>query len=169
MKKIFCFICILLGLCWIAACQPGHGLSPAVGENAGTGLSGRIEFIGQWPDSTKEVRVAVLDTYPRGITDADSLLGFVINNLVAFSDTIPRYTQSYDYFLPLEEGFYEWVVVVWFPDIELHLFGVRELGAYYGSRQDGIPSPVYISKGSIISGVDIQADFSNLENEAPFF
>ncbi|RKY81792.1 hypothetical protein DRQ07_03120 [candidate division KSB1 bacterium] len=167
-KLIPVFLFIILSP-FLFTCYNGHGLSPFVSEMNGTGIKGHITFTGKWPDSTKEVRVAVLDKYPEGISDPDSLMGFVLNNLIALSDTIPRFVNEYDYFITAEEGFYEWVVVVWFPDIPLYLFGVRELGAYYSSTDDTKPCPVYISKGSVISGIDITADFKNLENNAPFF
>jgi len=162
----FLFMSLLLVL---IMCYSGHGLSPVVSGEGTTGIRGHIDFKGEWPDSTKEVRVAVLEKYPEGIQDQDSLLGFVINNLIAFSDTIPRYSDSYDYFLPLEEGFYEWIVVVWFPDIPFYLFGVRELGAYYEHGSGDKPSPVYVSKGSVISGIDITADFINIDSDTPFY
>jgi len=153
----------------VSHCYKGHGLNPNPQDSNFTGIRGHITFIGTWPDSTKEVRVAVLSQYPRGITHPDSLMGFVLQNLVAFSDTIPRFVQSYDYELPLEPGTYEWVLVAWFPDIPLYLLGVKELGAYYRNPGSSIPMPVRVLPGVAVEGIDIVADFQNVFRQIPFF
>jgi hypothetical protein len=155
----------------VSACYDGHGLSPtAVGSDA-SGIRGTITFVGNWPDSTKEVRVAVLRAYPAaGMTDSDSLLGFVLSNLVAYGDTIPRGVGRIDYRMPLEPGSYAWVLVAWFPDIPSYLFGVKELGAFYRNPgKQTLPTAVDVLPGVMVDGVNIVADFSNLNRETPFF
>ena len=107
------------------ACYRGHGLSPTGSSALSSGISGRITFTGTWPDSTREVRVAVLRSYPQGMTQPDSLVAFVIMNLASASDTIPRNTRSYDYQLALEPGIYAWVLVAWFPDIPVSRWPIR--------------------------------------------
>ena len=153
-----------------SSCYKGHGLSPTADLRNTSGIQGTINFSGTWPDSTKEVRVAVLKQYPQGMQDPDSILTFVINNLVAFGDTIPRFTDHYDYILPLEPDIYAWVLVIWFPDIEAYFFGVKELGAYYKNPFDmALPTPVNVVAGMMTQGIDIHADFANLDRETPFF
>lgn len=153
----------------VSHCYKGHGLSPNPQDSNFTGIRGHITFVGTWPDSTKEVRVAVLDKYPLGVTHPDSLMGFVLRHLVTFSDTIPRFVQSYDYELALEPGTYEWVLVAWFPDIPLYLLGVKELGAYYRNPGASIPTPIRVLPGVVVEGIDIVADFNNVSREIPFF
>ena len=154
---------------WLS-CYKGHGLSPTVEESASAGIRGKITFVGAWPDSTKEVRVAVLKQYPQGMTDPDSILTFVLQNLAAFGDTIPRNVEQYDYEVPIEPDLYAWVLVVWFPDIPLYLFGVKELGAYYRDPdQIELPTPVNVVPGIVTPGIDITADFANIDREIPFF
>lgn len=168
MRQLVIFILIISALA--LSCYKGHGLSPtALGDNA-TGIRGTITFQGEWPDSTKEVRVAVLRQYPRGISDNDSLMAFVITNLVANSDTIPRGSETYDFAMQLEPDVYAWIIVAWFPDIPLYFLGVKELGAYYRDPDDmEIPTPVSVVNGIMTEGVDIIADFENIHNERPFF
>lgn len=104
------------------------------------------------------------------MTDPDSLLAFVIGHLAAFSDTIPKFVDHYDYQLSLTPGLYAWVLVVWFPDIPLYFFGVKELGAYYNDQsQSDLPKPVNVIPGVTNHGIDIVADFDNLNRETPFF
>ena len=165
--KSFLFIAILS---LFTSCYKGHGLSPTAEQRDTSGIRGTITFTGTWPDSTKEVRVAVLRQYPQGMNDPDSLLGFVISNLAAFGDTVPRFVDHYDYNLPLEPGIYAWVLVIWFPDIEAYIFGVKELGAYYRDPLDmAIPTPVNVVAGIITPGIDITADLANIDRETPFF
>ena len=165
------WLCVVgLVLIVLDSCYKGHGLSPTIDVGETSGIRGRITFTGTWPDTTREVRVAVLRNYPQGITDPDSLLAFVFQNLVTFSDTIPQFVEHYDYQLALEPGIYAWVLVAWFPDIPLYLFGVKELGAYYRVPDEReFPTPVSVVAGMVTEGIDIDADFANLNREEPFF
>jgi hypothetical protein len=157
------------GLCFLS-CIQGHGLSPTTSSGQQAGIRGRITFVGSWPDSTKEVRIAVLKQYPKGMNDPDSILAFVLGNLAAFSDTIPRNSRTYDYTLNLEPDLYAWVLVAWFPDITVYLFGVKELGAYYSDPQDTeYPTPVQVIPGAMTDGIDIEADFVRVDSETPFY
>jgi hypothetical protein len=154
----------------LIACYKGHGLSPSREGSDISGIRGTITFTGEQPDSTREIRVAVLRAYPTGMTDPDSLIGFVLSNLVAFSDTIPRFADTYDYQLALPPDVYAWVVVVWFPDIPTYLFGVKELGAYYREGSSGeTPTPVSVIPGTVTPDIHILADFANIHRDVPFF
>ena len=148
-----------MGMLLIISCYKGHGLSPSAEERDTSGIRGMVTF-----------RVAVLKKYPQGIADTDSLLAFVVTNLVAYGDTIPRFSEQYEYELPLEPDIYAWVLVIWFPDIPLYFFGVKELGAYYKNPLDvEFPTPVNVVPGMVTEGIDIIADFANLNRETPFF
>jgi hypothetical protein len=165
--KIFIGSILLGASVLFLSCYEGHGLSPSAESVTNSGVSGRITFIGTWPDSTKEVRIAVLEEYPKGIENPDELFSFVLQHLVTFSDTIPRYVDHYDYELTLEPGEYGWILVAWFPEIENYLLGVKELGAYYETEQD--PSPVTVVRNYMTKGIDIEAVFDNVYQDTPFF
>ena len=157
---ITCVVLTVLGM----SCYQGHGLSPPEGAS---GIRGRITFVGSWPDSTDEVRIVVLKNYPAGMTDPDSLVAFVILNLAAMSDPLPMNVETYDYSLKLDPGRYAWVLVVWLPE---DLFGIKELGAYYIDPENlAMPTPVTITEGVMLDGIDIIADFANVLRETPFF
>jgi hypothetical protein len=148
----------------LASCYRGHGLSPPAETS---GIEGLITFIGAWPDSTKEVRIAVLKYYPQGMMDPDSLLQFAISNLSALSDPLPMGVDHHDYQFNLDSGHYAWILVVWLPE---NLFGIKELGAYYQDPNDlTLPTPITVLSGEILQGIDIVADFANVHNEKPFF
>ena len=161
MKRIIHFILLLTPL--VLACYQGHGLSPPGNVS---GIQGRVTFIGAWPDSTQEVRVAVMKSYPEGIVDAGELMQFVIENLASMSDPIPLGVESFDYELELIPDEYAWVLVVWLPENILEL---KELGAYYFNPEDLLPAPVNIPEGVMLQGIDIVADFANVLRDEPFF
>jgi hypothetical protein len=168
----------LIGLLWgllfiVARCYQGHGLSPTGGDAAASsGISGTIRFTGVCPDSTRQMNIVVSRKYPAGITNADSLYDFVISELYAgnivLGDTLSRYAAEITYLFNIDPGYYEWVLVVWFPDITDFYTGVKELGAYMaenGTRAE----PVYIRPGEILQNIDIVADFENVKRDIPFF
>jgi hypothetical protein len=170
MKRVF--VVLLPALLVLSGCYRGHGLDPVSGGADVAGIGGHVTFTGTWPDSTREVRVAVMKHYPEGVSDPDSLLGFVLNAFSSgelfFSDTLPRFSTNCDYELALEPGNYEWVLVVWFPDIANYLLGVKELGGY--SKEAGqTHSSVAVIPGSITPGIDIDADFTNVYRDTPFY
>jgi hypothetical protein len=163
----FLFSCVLLQF---FSCYQGHGLSPTA-PDSGSGIKGRVYFKGTWPDSTNRVFVIVSKTYPKGITDRDSLLAFVLQNLnngnILIGDTVPNFVGTFDYQVSLQPGRYEWVLVAWFP---ADLFGVKELGAYYRDPGDQIlPTPIDVIPGVVIEGLNIEADFVNVKRTIPFF
>ncbi len=162
-------ICSLL----LPACYHGNGLSPAGKDAAGsTGISGTITLIGTPPDSTLMIRPVVSTIYPDSIRDADSLYTFIVNAVLSGSiilgDTLETNKAQIDYSINLKPGYYEWVLVAWFPDIPDYYYGVKELGAYYKSSGE-LPESVYIPPGEILTGIDITADFANIGRPLPFF
>jgi len=152
------------------SCYKGHGLDPTAPES-GSGIRGKVIFKGGWPDTTNQVLVIVSKTYPKGITSRDSMLAFVVQNLtngnIVIGDTIPNFTDTYDYRVSLQPGRYEWVLVAWFPK---DLLGVKELGAYYWNpEKQSLPTPIEVLPGVVIQGLNIIADFGNLNRPLPFF
>jgi len=156
----------ILLLLLMVSCYHGNGLSPPGNIS---GIEGKIFFVGEWPGNTKEAWVVVLKEYPKGITDEAELFQFVLNNFVD-STAIPLHVDQYDYQIALDPGIYGWILVVWFPDIEIWFLGVKELGAYYMNPEFQIvPTTVQVEEGVMIGGIDIVADFANINRELPFF
>jgi hypothetical protein len=172
LRKLIRALPFVLGLA-LLSCSQDHGLSPTAAE-PGSGLRGRITFTGVWPDSTRDVVLVVSKKYPSGVTDRDALLGFVLENFlngnILLCDTIPKFSPTYDYHISLQPGTYEWVLVIWFPDIPEYLYGVKELGAYYQNPSlQTAPSAVEIIDGVTYDRINIAADFANVGRELPFF
>ena len=157
---------ILLSLIWFTHCYKGNGLKP---PTESSGIRGTIDFTGEWPDSTKQVWVAVLKEYPEGITDTSEIYAFVINNLVDYQE-VPSNVVLYNYEFQLDPGEYAWVLVVWFPDISGWIRGAKQLGAYY-SDPDNLtrPTAITVEEGVIQEGIDIHADMGLVQKDFPFF
>jgi len=165
-----CLISVSFFLLSAASCYKGHGLDPTAPES-GSGIQGKVIFSGAWPDSTQQVLVIVSKTYPRGVTTRDSMLAFVVQNLtngnIMIGDTIPMFSQVADYHVDLQLGRYEWVLVAWFPE---DLLGVKELGAFYRDpEKQTVPSSIEVLPGVVIQGLNITADFANINRPIPFF
>jgi len=163
-------ISLLLPIFCALSCYQGHGLDPTAPES-GSGIQGKVIFKGEWPDSTNQVLVVVSKTYPRGMTDRDSMLSFVVQNLtngnIMIGDTIPKFSDSYDYRIALQPGRYDWIMVAWFPE---NLLGVKELGAFYRDPESqSLPSSIEVLPGVLIQGLNIVADFANISRPIPFF
>lgn len=164
-SKIFVLLSIL-SIIWGAGCYKGNGLKP---PTESSGIRGTINFTGEWPDSTKQIWVAVLKEYPEGVTDTAAIRLFVINNLVDYQE-VPSNVSSYGYEFELDPGDYGWVLVVWFPDISGWILGAKQLGAYYTDPENMTrPTGITIEEGVVQEGIDIQADMSRVENDFPFF
>lgn len=138
-----------LSLAGLLACSEGLGPVPF------QGVSGTISFIGEPPDSTEWVRLAVYRVLPVSTLD---LLGFA-----AFSDTLSLAESSVSYTLPLEAGTYAWLPVVWKRrDVPLGLEALRVIGWYSDSGPFGPPASFTIEPNAAIAGIEITADFGTL-------
>jgi hypothetical protein len=163
-------IAIALTVLSVFSCYHGHGLDPTAPES-GSGIQGRVVFKGGWPDSTNQVLLIVSKVYPKGITSKDSMLAFVLQNLtngnIVIGDTIPNFTDNHEYRISLQPGRYDWLLVAWFPR---DIYGVKELGAYYRNPENqSLPSSIEVLPGVLIQGLNIVADFGNLNRPLPFF
>jgi hypothetical protein len=145
------------------SCYRGYGLDP---PGKTSGIEGRITFRGARPDSTREIWIAALKQYPSGITDQNELMAFVIQNLVNYK--LVTGGDGQDFQLELTPGEYGWVIVAWFPDVDAWMFSVKELGAYERPGT-GKPASVSVRSGVMTDGVDIMADFANVQRATPFF
>ena len=142
-------------LLWFAAmgvgCEIGHGIAPTerkTAEEMGT-IRGKVTFLGTWPDSTAEVRVAVYGEYPPSNFFAD---------LRAFSDPLPLETPACEYTVSLPPGTYEWVIVVWRK--EGTFWGPESLiGTYCAGSDTTRPGAVTVVAGEELGGINITADF----------
>ena len=148
--------CILLA--FAAACNVDRGLAPPA-----QGITGRITYQGSWPDTTEWVRIAVFKKLPATVLD-------IPLNPPLFSDTLPRFTNSYDYQLDVPPGTYEWVVLAWKPYKQFasnQFSGLDTLGMYALSGTQNQPRAITVPEEGQLPGVDIVADFARLVPVSP--
>lgn len=141
----------------VPACTD-HGLAP-IRE----GISGRITYMGAWPDTTEWVRMAVFKKMPASVFD-------IALNPPVFSDTLPRFVSTYDYTLTLAPGTYEWVVLAWKPRKQFassDYSGLDTLGVYSLNGSLTAPASINVPGKEILTGVDIVADFARLSPPSP--
>jgi len=144
------FIILLLFAC-------NHGLSPTGPESISkdNGISGTI-FYQNWPpaDSIKNLKLVVFKEFP-----PDDILSEAVYYPPGFSESLPQFVDSTDYFMALEPGVYEYIVVA-------QQYGGfldwRAVGQYDTTRQDSLPTSVTILPGSVLPDINIYVDFENL-------
>ncbi|MDZ7288990.1 MAG: hypothetical protein ONB44_01270 [candidate division KSB1 bacterium] len=147
-----CFLTFLVISC------TDHGLEPVY-----EGISGKITFIGTWPDSTEWVRLAVFKEMPATVFD-------IPLKPPVFSDTLPRFVTSTNYRLTLSAGHYDWVVLAWKPKKKIatsDFSGLDTLGMYADAGNPKSPRGIDVPPKRLLTGIDIVADFSVLQPPSP--
>ena len=138
----------ILLLSAFAACGKGIGPTPKEVPELGV-ICGTVKFLGAWPDSTAEVRVAVYEEYPpKNFYDVK-----------AFSDPLPVGVDSTAYKVMVSPGTYGWIMVAWRG--EGRFWGPESfLGMYLDPDDPSHPGEVTVGPGEEVGGIDILADFS---------
>ena len=132
----------------LLSCGKGIGPTPKEVPEVGV-IRGTVRFLGAWPDSTAEVRVAVYEEYPPSN----------FYQIRAFSGPLPVGKDSVGYEIQLPPGVYRWIIVAWRG--EGRFWGPDSfLGMYRDPEDPSRPGTVTLGPGEEVSGIDILADFS---------
>lgn len=115
-------------------------------------ISGHIDFQGEWPANTSVVTLVVL----RNLSD-------LTNGIPPAITFIPREVQNFDYRIGVAPDDYSAILVAWLPVGDFDLANVRILGFFEDQAQPGLPAPVTITDGEVISSVNITANFANID------
>jgi hypothetical protein len=126
------------------SCSLDHGLGPSV-----QGISGTVRFIGAWPDSILEIRVAVFENYP-----IESFL-----DLSGYSDPLPAGSDSAVYHVDLAPGTYDFVAVAGRTTDTWNTGSV--LGFYHTEGDPETPESIHLGSGEHIGGIDITVAFDS--------
>ncbi len=150
MRKPSIWLIPALGLATILACS--DGLEPVPFQ----GASGTVTFIGEAPDSTEWVRLAVYRELPQTPLD---LLDFV-----AFSDTLSLSLPAAPYVLALDTGTYEWLPVIWkAKDTPLIPSALRVIGWYTaGGAPFDAPESFDVTANQETPEVNVIGDFRTM-------
>jgi len=149
MKRIKLIVLILLNIYF--SCNIGHGLGPEPLERPG--ITGKVIFVGEWPSSTSEVRIAVYEEYPPS--------NFL--SITTFSDPLPLFVSEVEYFIPLSPGGYGWILVAWRSETQFWNPD-NVLGFYKENPESTEPLPVLVREKTSTKDIDIIADFSKLKS-----
>ncbi len=133
------------------------------------GFSGRITFIGAWPDSIQRTHIVVFDSLLEDLND------FTVFNLKFVSDSIPNGVSYYDFdsrrnpFLPIAAGSYAYVAVVQQKTLNLS-FSRKDwtvVGIYYAYGDTTTPATLTIPEKTLVKNINIWCDFNNPPPQPP--
>lgn len=144
------------------------GIEPRPADEV-PGFSGRITFVGAWPDSIKRTHIVVFDSL---LEDAND---FNVFNLKFVSDSIPVGINYYDYdsrnnpFLPIAAGEYAYVAVVQqkTENISFSRNDWTVAGIYYAYGDTTHPGQLIIPDKTLIRNINILCDFNNPPPQPP--
>jgi len=160
------------------SCESEHGIEPKPfipppPPDSTTGFSGRITFIGTWPDSIKRTHIVMFKN-PL-ITPAD----FNIFNLKYVSLEIPFGSEYYDYssadssFWPIDgiidAGDYAYLAVAQQSTDSLS-FRPEDwfvAGLYYSAGDSSQPGILSIPANTLLKDIDMVCDFDNPPPQPP--
>lgn len=166
LKQLFLlFILILL----MNGCDGGIEPQP---ENMQTGFGGKINFIGEWPDSVIRTHLVVFKNPLKSVGDFSPL------NLRFVGEEIPFGTVEYNYSsldtivflgIDIQPGDYAYVAVAQSAVIELSLN--REdwfvAGLYYNEGDTTKPGTLQIIENVFVNSINIICDFNNPPPQPP--
>ena len=149
MNKIAFQPLVPLGLAILLGCA--DGLEPVPFQ----GVSGTVTYIGEPPDSTDWVRLAVYESLPKDVVD---LLGFV-----AVSDTLFLGASEVPYSIALDPGAYLWLPAVWKKaGLPISPTSLKVGGWYTGGETSGRPFPFVVEAEGETANINLTVDFDNL-------
>jgi hypothetical protein len=162
---------LLVSFIILTACD--HGIAPLPINPEPAGFTGRITFIGSWPDSVKRTHIVVFK---------DPLLeagDFNIFNLKFVSWEIPFGTNVYYYssrdssVIPgtgtFESGEYAYLAVAqqFTEDLSLNRRDWFVAGVYYNLGDESQPGKLVIPDDTYIWNININCDFNNPPPQPP--
>ncbi len=169
MKLLISSILLIL----LLSCNSEHGIAPKPYIPETTGFSGRINFVGSWPDSIKRTHVVMFK---------DPLLApsdFTILNLRFISWEIPFGVGYYiyssadsSYFPPdgiIESGEYSYIGVAQQSTVELSLSRKDWIvaGVYYANGDTTQPGKLTIPENTMVRNINIICNFDNPPPQPP--
>ena len=154
-KNSLTFILIgLISVIGFFSCNIQHGLHPV----PLTGISGKITYIGDWPQEIDMLRLVCFEQKP----DPNNIFDLVLKLMEAkISDELPQNVNSYRFKVELDPGTYNWIIVIL--STKNHPFTV--LGEYTGTDTSSTSVPVTIKKEKLLLDINISADFTKLNSQ----
>jgi len=164
MKRVFLLIPFIL----IIGC--GEGIEPIVNTS---GFSGKIVFIGVWPDSITRTHLVIFENPLNSASD------FSLGNLKFISVEIPYGVNEFQFssrdtsVIPgnrlFSPGEYSYVAVAQSktPDVSLNRADWNVVGVYYANEDTTQPGKLIISENTFVQNINITCDFNNPPPQPP--
>ena len=152
-------------------CGCGGGIEPAPvqPEDQKPGFSGKISFIGDWPDSITRTHLVV---FKNAINSAGDFNAF---NIAYVSLEIPYGVTEFNYssidssYLDIFPGEYKYVSVAQSktPQLLLDRKAWTVAGLYYSNSDTTKPGVLVINQTGVTTGINIICDFNNPPPQPP--
>lgn len=168
MNKILLNIFLFLFAFFVLSCNKGIEPGEPIGQS---GFSGKVTFVGKWPEGIKRTHVVVFKNEIKKVEDFFNYFSFIV-------DSIPYASKEFKYnsidnpFNPnikITPGVYSYVVVAQSktPEITLVRSDWAVVGVYCINGDQTKPKTLIINPGQITSDVNITVDFNNPPPQPP--
>lgn len=158
------FILILNG------CNGGIGPQP---ENTQTGFSGKITFIGQWPDSVKRTHLVIFKNPLLSSSDFSAFNLSYVSVGIPFGSTEFNFSSLDSSVVPgtgeFKAGDYAYVAVAQSStqDVSLDRVNWYVVGLYYNEDDSTKPGVLTIPENTFVRNINIVCDFNNPPPQPP--
>ena len=144
------------------------GIEPRPADEV-PGFSGRITFVGAWPDSITRTHLVVFDSLLEEPND------FSLYNLKFISDTIPYGVQYYDYdsrvdpYVPITAGSFAYIAVVQqkTKNLSLSRKDWTVAGIFYAYGDTTNPGRLTIPEKTFVKNINIWCNFYDPPPQPP--
>ncbi len=150
-------------------CDKGIAPEPEIPKEEQAGFSGKITFLGQWPDGVQRTHLVVFENPLLSAAD------FNVFNLKFVGPEIPYGTTEFNYnsvdsfYVEIGAGEYAYVAVAQSKAEELSLNRVDwyVVGVYYANNDTTQPGKLVIPEKTLVKGIDIICDYENPPPQPP--
>ncbi len=158
------FILILNG------CNGGIGPQP---ENTQTGFSGKITFVGQWPDSVKRTHLVIFIDPLLSTSDFNAFNLAYVSVEIPFGSTEYNFSSLDSSVIPgtreFKAGTYSYVSVAQSSkiDVSLERADWYVVGLYYNEGDSTKPGILTVPENTFVKNINIVCDFNNPPQQPP--
>ncbi len=170
MKNLIKYLILFIPLIISLGCNQGIAPASIEEQQLKSGFSGKITFIGQWPDS---IQYTLLVVFKNPLT---SSADFNVFNVGYIGHPIPYGVQVYDYstiqdtgYVPISAGTYSYVAVAQSknPVLSVNRTDWRVVGVYYADSDTTHPGKLTIPDNSVAGNINIICNFNDPPPQPP--
>lgn len=165
-KKIK-YLILILPVLFQLSC--GEGITPEPETTQSPGFSGKITFIGAWPDSITRTHLVVFKNLLQSPGDFNILNLKFVGPEIPYGITEINYNSLDTAFIQITSGEYAYVCVAQSKTIDLSLNRIdwTVAGVYYANGDTTKPGTLVIPENTLLTNIDIICDFNNPPPQPP--